>query len=100
MLDKDMLSKSQVESMSGYGHMLSVSSKRARRISHSTSHAESLAQFNGVQTAETIAMRFTEIAVDTSGVIRTTGDKSPRGEEAVVPAKRPNRGVFSISCLY
>ena len=42
-------------------HILIMTAKKAKRISHSTSHAESLTAHNCLTDAETISMRFTEI---------------------------------------
>ena len=42
-------------------HILIMTAKKAKRISHSTSHAESLTAHNCLTDAETISMRYTEI---------------------------------------
>jgi hypothetical protein len=47
--------------LDGNAHILCVSSKKAKRISHSTSHAESLAMHGTLTTSEMLCMRFTEI---------------------------------------
>eukprot|EP00971_Amphidinium_carterae_P349209 6490899-Amphidinium_carterae.1 len=45
----------------GFAHVLHASGSRAKRVSHSTSHAESLAAYAGISLAESVAMRFTEM---------------------------------------
>eukprot|EP00971_Amphidinium_carterae_P114418 2267140-Amphidinium_carterae.1 len=45
----------------GTAHIIHGSGGRAKRISHSTSHAESLAMYTGISIAESLAMRFTEL---------------------------------------
>ena len=46
--------------LSTHCHLLAAQSKKAKRVSHSTSHAESLSMYSGLQLAETVAMRYTE----------------------------------------
>ena len=46
--------------LTGPCHLLLAQAKKAKRVSHSTSHAESLALYSVLQFAETVAMRLTE----------------------------------------
>ena len=46
--------------MNGFAHLLVAGSHKAKRISHSTSHAESLACYNALGSAEVLAARLTE----------------------------------------
>jgi hypothetical protein len=49
--------------MNGSAHCITTSGKKAKRISHSTSHAESLAAHTALTGAELLAMRHTEIFI-------------------------------------
>ena len=49
-------------SFNGVAHLLLHSGKKAKRISHSTSHAESLTHHAVVSNAELVAMRLTELS--------------------------------------
>ena len=49
------------QSYTGYAHCLSGASNKAKRISHRTSHAETLAAYNGQSGSQNIALRITEI---------------------------------------
>ena len=51
---------SRVPGISGYAHPLHVKSKKAKRLSQSTSHAETLSQLSVTAVAECVAMRYTE----------------------------------------
>ena len=46
--------------LSGPCHLLVAQAKKAKRVSHSTSHAESLSMYSCLGLSETVAMRFTE----------------------------------------
>ena len=46
--------------MEGYGHPLYSTGRKATRVSHSTSHGESLAMLDGIQVAQLIASRNSE----------------------------------------
>ena len=47
--------------MSGPCHVISATSRKAKRISHSTSHVEGLSAYGALTAAETVAMRQTEV---------------------------------------
>ena len=56
-----------VPGLSGYVHPLHVKSQKAKRLSQSTSHAETLSQLSVTAVAECVAMRYTEIHISWSG---------------------------------
>ena len=47
--------------LSGYAHPIFFSARKATRISHSTSHAETLSAVGCVQTSQLVSQRFTEV---------------------------------------
>ena len=47
--------------LEGYGHPIYFSARKATRISHSTSHAETLSAVGCTQTAALVSHRFTEV---------------------------------------
>ena len=60
------------QQLSGPCHLISATSRKAKRISHSTSHAESLSAYGALTAAETVAMRQTEVHAPTSSAIPTS----------------------------
>ena len=58
---------SQVPGISGLVHPLHVKSQKAKILSQSTSHAETLSQLSVTAVAECVAMRYTEIHLSWSG---------------------------------
>jgi len=56
----DNVGTASASAFSSYVHMLAHHSGKAKRISHSTSHAESLAHYSVLTQAEQVAERFTE----------------------------------------
>ena len=57
---QDYLQDTLIERLSGKLHALVVTSTKSQRVSHSTSHAETLAAARGVPMAQIIGMRLTE----------------------------------------
>ena len=55
------LDTTEANDLSRPAHLLVASSSRSGRISHSTSHGETLAGVRGMQTGQMLAMRFTEV---------------------------------------
>ena len=50
-----------IDDIGGAAHLLAGHGRRSKRVSHSTSHAETLSKVNGMGTAQLIALRFTEL---------------------------------------
>ena len=59
--EEDHASEKPGSFLSGPCHLLYHHSQKAKRVSHSTSHAESLSQYGVLTAAEQIAERFTEL---------------------------------------
>ena len=51
--------------LSGHAHPIYFSARKATRISHSTSHAETLSAVGCTQTAQLVSHRFTEVFAQT-----------------------------------
>ena len=49
------------QQLTGPCHVISATARKAKRISHSTSHAESLSAYGALTAAETVALRQTEV---------------------------------------
>ena len=64
---EQVLKASSVPGLSGHVHPLHVRSQKAKRLSQSTSHAETLSQLSCTAVAETVAMRFTDMFLAWSG---------------------------------
>ena len=62
-----VLEASSVRGLSGHVHPLHVRSQKAKRLSQSTSHADTLSQLSCTAVAETVAMRFTEMFLAWNG---------------------------------
>ena len=56
----DYLEDNLVYQLSGYFHILHATSQKSKRISHSTSHAETLAAAKGIPLGQIIGLRLTE----------------------------------------
>ena len=56
----DYLDETLVPTLTGYFHILHASSQKSKRISHSTSHAETLAAAKGIPMGQIIGLRLTE----------------------------------------
>ena len=59
--EHDTLDQVLATQLTGGGHILAQQSRKARRVSHSTSHGETLAGVGGLALAQMIAIRYTEI---------------------------------------
>ena len=55
------LTEAEAARLGGYAHVLHGSSHKSRRISHSTSHAETLAMVASTSSAQLVALRLTEL---------------------------------------
>ena len=59
--EKEWLPGPEARLLGGFGHCLWFSARRSQRVSHSTSHAETLAVVGTSQVAQVIAARITEL---------------------------------------
>ena len=72
--NNDYLDEQQVQLMSGHCHILQASSNKAKRVSHSTSHAETNSAARAIPLGQLTALRITEpdIALTTGKTITPT----------------------------
>ena len=88
----EWISEDSTNPISAYGHPLFISGRKAQRVSHSTSHAESLSVLGGVQVAQLIANRLTEPFYKVlSGITR------PRPIDCLVKQNR-HEVILPIDC--
>ena len=50
-----------VHQLSGYGHILYAHGGKAKRVSYSTSHAETLSAVNALESSSMVSTRLTEL---------------------------------------
>ena len=60
-VEKECVTPGTIQHLGGYAHCMGSRSGKSKRISHSTSHAETLSACTACSTAQMVAMRLTEI---------------------------------------
>ena len=69
---RDLVADHEAYKIGGTGHVLSFSASKAKRISHSTSHAETNAAVRALYSAQLAAIRFTELFCELTFQVQPT----------------------------